>query len=98
MILSGSRYRGLPVVGIKRGDQYVKYIEPRVSVSVQDIDVNYTIYTVVEGDSLDLICFKFGYPTRLWWLIADVNDLVDPFDLTIGQQIIVPAAIDFEKR
>ena len=40
---------------------------------------------------LDLLAFdSYGNP-NLWWVIARANDISDPFDIEIGDQLRVPA-------
>jgi nucleoid-associated protein YgaU len=50
------------------------------------------LHTVVAGDRLDLLAYRyFGDPLR-FWLIADANDEVDPEDLLEpGRQIQIPS-------
>lgn len=98
-IFPGSRYEGLPYVGLKtKKNKPAKWLEMRARVTAEEIGDDSTVYTVQEGDVPDLICYIFGVPTRLWWLIADVNDLADPFDLTTGQRLIIPGPSDFASR
>lgn len=48
-----------------------------------------TIYTVQSGDTLSTIADKF--PGVTWQEIAAANDLKDPYPLSIGQKLIIPA-------
>jgi nucleoid-associated protein YgaU len=49
-------------------------------------------HTVVAGDRLDLLAYRyFGDPQR-FWLIADANGAVNPEDLLEpGREILIPA-------
>jgi len=99
MIFPGSRYEGVPIVPVTaKNGRPAKYLELRERVTEDDIEPDVRIYSVENGDTLDLIASKFGLPTRLWWLIADVNDIADPFSLTVGQELIIPGTTDFAKR
>ncbi len=54
-------------------------------------------HPVVEGDELPKIAWKY-YGNRvpnaweLWWVIADVNNIVNPFDMAslVGTELLVP--------
>jgi hypothetical protein len=51
------------------------------------------IYTVRQGmeNRLDRIAFNFYGTSRLWWAIAQVNNLTDPFlDVPTGKQLRIP--------
>lgn len=51
-------------------------------------------YTVKERDTLTYIAHLFYSDSRLWWKIADRNNLDMIFELTIGQQLIIPPKED----
>lgn len=49
------------------------------------------IHIVQLGDRLDKLSLQYYGTITLWWLLADINDLSDLlFDLTPGQQLVVP--------
>jgi len=56
-----------------------------------------TYHTVIDGDRLDLIAYKYyskkvADASKYWWVLADVNDIYDPMDITeyVGQQLVIP--------
>lgn len=51
------------------------------------------MYTIREGDRIDMIAYTMLSDSRLWWLIADMNPLkiLDPMDLVPGTEIFVPS-------
>lgn len=53
-------------------------------------DINDIVYTIREEDTLTRIAFKFYSNPLLWFLIADANNIINPFDIEIGQNIIIP--------
>lgn len=53
-------------------------------------DIDDVIYTIKEGDSLTNIAFKFYNSSNLWFLIADANNIINPFELELGTNIIIP--------
>ena len=55
-------------------------------------------HTLLEGETLDQVAFRY-YASRagdnaaeLWWVIADANGIVNPFDLEefVGKELLVP--------
>lgn len=49
-------------------------------------------HVVREGDRLETIAAaRLGDPA-LWWVLADVNDVADPFALVVGTTLRVPSA------
>lgn len=45
-----------------------------------------------EGDSLEAVAgARLGDPA-LWWILADVNDVTDPFTIAAGTRLRVPSA------
>lgn len=62
---------------------------------IQDIPVhsndNYYRVEVNEINRLDLIAYKYYNNPLLWWVIAQANNIIDPFEeLEIGTLIRVP--------
>ena len=53
-------------------------------------DIDDIIYQIREGDKLTSIAFKFYNNPLLWYIIADVNNIINPFELEIGSNIIIP--------
>lgn len=73
------------IINYKEGDQSLQ--RDRL---VYKEDANDRIYTIQEGDRLTQIAFKFyGEPLK-WFIIADVNEIQNPFELEAGQEIIIP--------
>lgn len=72
-----------------------------VVLSRRKISLNYNIkdsyYLVKETDRLDTISYKYYssfHPDagKLWWVIADVNNINNPLDISelVGKTIVVP--------
>lgn len=60
-------------------------------------------HTVVNADRIDLIAYQYYKDivfraAEYWWLIADVNNIENPLDLSnyIGQQILIPDLLTFK--
>lgn len=46
--------------------------------------------TVPAGAKLGLIAHEFYSDARLWWVIADASDIIDPFDIAAGTELRIP--------
>lgn len=55
-----------------------------------DMFTDWTMVYWEEGDRLDLLAHRMYGDARLWWVIADVNDIQFPLDISTGTQIFVP--------
>lgn len=52
---------------------------------------NSKVHTVVEGETIQGIAFKYYGDSGYWGLIADANDILNPFeDLHAGLEIAIP--------
>jgi hypothetical protein len=64
-------------------------------------DINgYAYYTVTQSTEsrLDLISFIHYNTVDLWWLIAQYNDILDPFEeIVMGRVLLIPALPDYYK-
>ena len=48
-------------------------------------------YTVRSGDMLDLIAYRFYGDESLWYILADVNEIMDVMvPLTPGMRLVIP--------
>lgn len=71
---------------------------PDGSFALDPADLVYTqspndkYYTLGQGDTLDNIAGQSGAysNSKLWWVIAKVNNIFDPFNLTIGDTLVIP--------
>jgi nucleoid-associated protein YgaU len=69
----------------------VTYLAPRI-VPKATIYNSTQSYTVVQGDRLDLLASRFLGDPALFWMIADANGAIDPWELTRepGRTIVMP--------
>ena len=67
-----SRYASVPLMADKQGKTYhgvVKWLKDNAT----------NTYVCEQGDTLQRIAYKqYGSPI-LWWVVADINRIVDPF-------------------
>lgn len=54
---------------------------------------NSTSHTIIQNDNLYVISREYYNTTKLWWLIASINEIDNPFDLQkmVGDAIIIPS-------
>ena len=58
--------------------------------NVKENNVYFNIYIAEEEDWWDNISYKYYDTERLWWLVCEMNDIVNPYeDMVAGQQIKV---------
>jgi nucleoid-associated protein YgaU len=48
------------------------------------------LHTVIAGETVELLAYRFLGASELWWQIADANPLVFPTDLRPGTVLAVP--------
>jgi hypothetical protein len=60
----------------------------RIDASPQPDDV---FYTVVEGDRIDLIAYRYLGRADLWWVICDYNDVFFPLEMEPGRVLRLPS-------
>lgn len=89
-VYKSSRYKSGRMYNISDGTN-VKHIVLDRKLAAFDNRVDYKFYTVVAGDTLDAISKKFYNNEGYWWVIADFNDIINPFDdLKPGMRILIP--------
>lgn len=73
------------VINFREGDKglYRKKIE-----YTPKADDNYHVTN--DGDTLDGIAFNYYGESKLWWVIADVNNIENPLNLDSGLTLLVP--------
>lgn len=73
------------VINYKQGDQSLE----RFTLSYQKSD-NDEMHSVTDYDTLWNISFdKYG-TSKYWWVLADVNNIFNPFELTVGSNLLIP--------
>lgn len=81
-------------MGIYGKGYIVNYIEGDRSLERNTYRYNPGIgdkaHIVIEGQNLEYISFLYYKTPLYWFLIADVNEVDNPFYLEPGQNIIIP--------
>jgi len=55
-------------------------------------------HTVVEGDRIDLIGYRYLGRAELWWVVCDYNDIFLPLELPVGQVLRIPSSDHVQMR
>lgn len=74
------------IINYKEGD---KSLERRSVEHINDIDDKF--YVVREGDTLSSIAYEFYKKPNYWFIIADVNEIINPLEINIGDEILIPS-------
>lgn len=83
-----SRYNTLKRVVNEEGDIYIE-TPNKVIIPETSSDAFYSVEKGYE-DRLDLISFKFYNTPLLWWAIAEMNNISNPFDVKAGLVLRIP--------
>lgn len=79
----------------KKEDVLLERTKLTPSSSIMD---NADVHIVKDSERIDQIAYKYYQNSKLWWVIADVNDiqdnLINPFQLEPGTKLFIPK---FEK-
>lgn len=82
----GSRYIHTPIYA-KNGQAFIFNIRNKFKFNSK----NATYYTVLQGDSVDGIAYKFYGNANLYWAIMDANPhLQSELDIKVGDVLMIP--------
>lgn len=70
---------------------------PQNFITQSDED-QYTTVTNITKDRLDIIANEYYGTPRYWWVIAQANYIIDPFDVPVGTQLRIPPTISLYKN
>lgn len=86
-----SRYSSTPVVD---GNHYETWSDPTAPnpLGPEILDGVDTVEHVISaGERLDSLASIYYGDEELWWIIALSNRIMDPFSLTVGTRLRIPA-------
>lgn len=63
------------------------------SFIVESDEDQYTVVTNVTKDRLDIIANEYYGTPKYWWVIAQANYIIDPFDVPVGTRLRIPPTI-----
>lgn len=67
------------------GDYLLDRVEFTYVKSIRD-----RYFTVNQEDNINDIAFKAYGNSKWWWVIADINNITFPFELSMGSTLLVP--------
>lgn len=72
----------------------IKYPDGDISLerNIPSIPSDHIIHTVLEGETIQNIAFRYYGDSGMWGVIADANDILNPFeDLHADMELIIPS-------
>jgi len=98
-IYKGSRYAGVKFTAVKHGDGSVKtFLHSRKPLTTSDMRPPLYAFRVMQTDVIDMLAKSLGGDQKKWWVIADINDIMFPLDLTDEREIYVPDRGEFYRN
>jgi hypothetical protein len=88
-----SRYAAC-VVYVDGSDEFIG-VRGRIDTSRQPDDI---FHTVIEGDRIDLLAYRYLGQAELWWIICDYNDIFFPLELDAGTVLRIPSVEHVQMR
>jgi hypothetical protein len=97
-VFRGSRYQNLKATGLVQNDGTVRpLLHMRDPLTLNALEGRYKQHVVQGRQELDLLAYQYGDKSTLWWVIADINDVLFALTLTEGQQLAIPIKRFFGK-
>lgn len=90
-VFRNSRYDGSSYIGLTLSDGKIKrWVAPQSPMTVDDISADWVEHVVEGPQDLDMLALAYGGKEQFWWMIAEVNNIMFPWDIAIGTRLIVP--------
>lgn len=90
-VFKGSRYEGVRFTGILGKDGKVrKFLHPREPLSLAQVAEQVYIHKFEAGELIDELAWKAAGRPRLWWILADISDVLFPLEIESGSDIVIP--------
>ena len=93
MISKNSRYAGSILIRDAGGE--ILGTRQRIDTTPRYDD---RFHTVIDGDRIDLIVHRYLGDARLWWIVADYNDIFFPLELETGSVLRIPSVEHVQMR
>lgn len=88
-----SRYAPFPYYYNRIDKKYIYGITAQLKTE----DTTYVSHKVVEGDTLDTLALHYYNSPTYFWIIADYNNILDPYaDLVVDSIIKIPTFSNVE--
>ncbi len=85
-----SRYRALPVIVEPDASGVPHAAIPARPVPPPDPEATLFFHTVVAGETIELLAWRYLGSSEAWWMIADANPTAFPGTLEPGTAIVIP--------
>lgn len=83
-VYSGSRYGSVEYTGIRGIDGVVrKFLHQREPLAPEGVREGFTVHVLQKQEELDGLAFNTSRKPLLWWLLADVNNVMFPLTATL---------------
>lgn len=73
------------IVNYKEGDQSLERFTLNYQPAKDDI-----LHPVTDSDTLGSLAYDYYGNSKYWWIIADINKIFNPFELTVNSNLIIP--------
>lgn len=98
-VFKGSRYEGLKFTGILGKDGKVRrYLHGRNPLVASMMKRPLVFHDFQNGEQLDQLAWEAAAKPRLWWIIADISNIMFPLDIEPGTEIVIPTRDLLEKE
>jgi len=98
-VYRGSRYDGVSTTPLTDvNNRMIRYLHNRTPLTQNDLVGPAYRYELRQGDDLDRLSFLRSGEERLWFLIAELNEVFWPFDLGPEDELLIPSEEDFSIR
>ena len=90
-VFVGSRYADCAFTGIVGKDGITrKFLHARTPLTLANVEQPIVVHPIAQGEDLDQLAWKAAGKPRLWWVIADVSDILFPLDIPFGTDLSIP--------
>jgi len=97
-IFKGSRYDKSRVISLNVDNVIKLDVDKGKEFTFNDIkDDNYFIYKTEKGDTLESIAYKFTGNSDYYYIIAQINNIYDPFISLEYMDLFIPSEKFFNK-
>jgi hypothetical protein len=86
---SDSRYKKYKKYFDNTGRFFYNELPSIISIPTTEKDSYYNV-GVKSLNRLDLIAHMFYKNSKLWWVIAEANNIIDPYDIPVGVTLTIP--------
>lgn len=90
-VFVGSRYAECKYTGILGKDGVTrKFLHARDPLKLADVQEPVIVHPLQNGEVIDELAWKAAGKPRLWWVIADVSNVLFPLEIEPGTKLSIP--------